>query len=112
MTLEFDPEPLAQLSQDLDVDAAREIIASYLEEAPQLVRDAHRALTSGDLHGFQRAVHTLKSISAHVGARRLSEAARALEVAARRGEAPRAAALSELQDQLDKVRQRLSDWRS
>jgi histidine phosphotransfer protein HptB len=110
MTLDFDPLPLAQLAKDLDVDTAKEIIQSFLAEAPGLVHDAQEARNAGRVEEFRRAVHTLKSIAANVGGARLSENAKAMELAAKEARLPPAPAVDELAAQLAALRPRLEAW--
>lgn len=71
-----------------DVEVIKELIQSYLAEAPRLLAEAKAALAAGDTPTFQRAVHTLKSTSATFGAMELAEASKAMEEAARSGVLP------------------------
>jgi HPt (histidine-containing phosphotransfer) domain-containing protein len=68
-----------------------ELIDSFLEDAPKLLGDMQRALAAGDAGLLQRAAHTLKSISADVGAQGLSRLCQALEAQAKAGEVTGAA---------------------
>ena len=61
------------------------IIAVYLEDSPRLIAQLERAAVGGDPIALRVAAHTLKSSSANVGARTLSDAARELEHGARDG---------------------------
>ena len=61
------------------------IIALYLEDAPRLIAQLERAVVGNDPIALRVAAHTLKSSSANVGARTLSDAARELEHGARDG---------------------------
>ncbi|MEA3143016.1 MAG: Hpt domain, partial [Thermoplasmata archaeon] len=51
-----------------DAEVVKELVQSYLEEAPRLLAEARAALAAGDAATVQRAVHTLKSTSATFGA--------------------------------------------
>jgi len=63
-----------------DTDAMiDDLIATYLENTPTLIRDLRRSLEKGDTALFIRAAHTLKSSSAAVGAIPLSRLAAGLE---------------------------------
>jgi HPt (histidine-containing phosphotransfer) domain-containing protein len=110
MDPDFDPAPLHQLAADLDVETTKEIIASYLGEAPTLLAAAVRSLRQNNIDEFRRAVHTLKSTSANMGATRLSESSKRLEAAAREGRLPTPDAVQELEVQFDAIRPRLLAW--
>lgn len=82
------PEP--QAAVDADVDAALErlghntglyasILTSYLEEIATLPDQLDSSLLAGDLTGATRLLHTLKGLSATVGASELAQVARQLE---------------------------------
>jgi len=59
------------------------VIGLFLEDTPQLLHGLHEALAANDVQAALRAVHTLKSSSAALGALPLSNAARLAEAAAR-----------------------------
>ena len=67
-----------------------ELIDSYSEDAPKLLGDMRRGLASGDSRLLQRAAHTLKSISADVGALGLSRLCKTLEEQGKAGTLERA----------------------
>ena len=87
-----------------DVEVVKELVQSYLEEAPRLLAEARTALTAGDAPTLQRAVHTLKSTSATFGALALAESSKAIEQAARAGVLPKVAQLADLETQFAAVR--------
>jgi len=62
-----------------------ELIATFLEDAPQLLADMRRALDGGDAAGLRLAAHSLKSNSADFGATALSELCRELEMMGKEG---------------------------
>jgi HPt (histidine-containing phosphotransfer) domain-containing protein len=64
----------------------------FLESAPALLKDLEYGASSGDTALLHRASHTLKSASANVGAALLSARCRELEMLARQGAVPDAAA--------------------
>jgi signal transduction histidine kinase/CheY-like chemotaxis protein len=78
---------------DSVLDELREVLGSevdkiiqvYLEDSPRLIAQLERAAIGGDPIALRVAAHTLKSSSANVGARTLSDAARDLEHGARDG---------------------------
>jgi CheY-like chemotaxis protein/HPt (histidine-containing phosphotransfer) domain-containing protein len=57
-------------------------VLSYVETTPQLISDLRLALEAGRWDDAHRFAHTIKSSSASLGARRLSELARSVELAA------------------------------
>jgi HPt (histidine-containing phosphotransfer) domain-containing protein len=71
-----------------EMEVVKELIQSYLEEAPKLLAEARSALGAKDAPGVQRAVHTLKSTSATFGAMSLSVLSKEVEQAARGGVLP------------------------
>jgi HPt (histidine-containing phosphotransfer) domain-containing protein len=87
-----------------DAEVVKELVQSYLEEAPRLLAEARAALAAGDAATVQRAVHTLKSTSATFGAMALAESSKALEHAARGGKLPTPAQLADLDAQFAAVR--------
>ena len=62
-----------------DREFVRELVESYLEDAPRQIDAIRAAVARGDVELVHRAAHTLKSISATIGAEALSAAARELE---------------------------------
>jgi HPt (histidine-containing phosphotransfer) domain-containing protein len=62
-----------------------ELIALYLEDAPQRLREMRAATEAADAAALQFAAHTLKSTSANMGALALSELSDELESLGREG---------------------------
>ncbi|HEX2066618.1 MAG TPA: Hpt domain-containing protein [Candidatus Thermoplasmatota archaeon] len=104
--MSVDEATLRALLDDMggDAEVVKELVQSYLEEAPRLLAEARVALAAGDAAALQRAVHTLKSTSATFGALQLAEASRAVEQGVRAGEMPAAAALAALETQFQAAR--------
>ena len=77
----IDAALLDSLEQAIGDDRAllRELIETYLEDAPRQIDMMRSGLAARDVEQSHRAAHTLKSISATVGATALSAAARELE---------------------------------
>jgi HPt (histidine-containing phosphotransfer) domain-containing protein len=73
------------LQQPNQSDLVRHVVEIYLNDAPQLISALETAAASGDFEGLRRNAHTLKSNSAHIGARALSMFAKELEAQARSG---------------------------
>jgi HPt (histidine-containing phosphotransfer) domain-containing protein len=93
--MSVDEGVLRQLVDDMggDMEVVRELLQSFLEEAPKLLAEGRQAAAAGDAPALQRAFHTLKSTSATFGAMELSAAAKAIEHAARGGALATAAQL-------------------
>ncbi len=61
----------------------RELMAVFAEHTPDRLRSVERSFAAGDLEATAAALHSLRSASGTVGARRLAELAGQLERAAR-----------------------------
>lgn len=95
MAQTLDPAALQRLRDDLaDEAAVRDILRSYIEEAPALLRALRQGLEARDAAAVAGAAHTLKSMSASVGALGLADLALALETPARSGDLGGAPALA------------------
>lgn len=57
------------------------VVEAWLRDAPNRISEARRAIEAGDRETAHRAVHSLKSTSATVGASRLAECCRLAEKA-------------------------------
>jgi HPt (histidine-containing phosphotransfer) domain-containing protein len=68
-----------------DIGFVRELIQTYLADAPAQLEAMTAAVEADDADALVRPAHTLKSSSATVGAMRLSSVARELEMAGRTG---------------------------
>ncbi len=81
----LDEGALAELRQSVDGDRdfVVELIEAFLADGATQVADIEAALAAGDAEALVRPAHTLKSSSATVGAVRLSDLARELEMAGR-----------------------------
>ncbi|HEX7786949.1 MAG TPA: response regulator, partial [Methylomirabilota bacterium] len=84
-----------------------ELIATFDQDAGELIAALRCALAAGDLDGFRRAAHSLKSTSESLGANGLAAGARELEAAARAGRlegaAGRVQALADRYEQVARV---------
>ncbi|WP_348303931.1 Hpt domain-containing protein [Methanothrix sp.] len=74
---------LRELQDDGDPDIVAEVGGLFLEHSPQKIAAILQAVENGDAKGLQTAAHSLKSSSAYVGAMRLSELSRELEMMGR-----------------------------
>lgn len=80
---EIDRTVFEELKQMSGADFIGELIDTYLEDAPQLIKDMKSSLKTNDAEVFRRAAHSFKSNSATFGANRLSMLAKELEMLGR-----------------------------
>lgn len=106
------PEPLEReaLNELLAMtggDAALfvELLDTFLTDADQYLGELEAAVAADDHAALQRPAHSLKSNALNVGATRLAELSRALELEARTGSVPAAG------DRVAAVREELSGVR-
>lgn len=83
----LDDNVLAELRESVGGDDAfvADLASTYLAEGPGHMQALEDAVARGDVAGAVRPAHTLKSSSASLGAMRLSEISRGIELAAREG---------------------------
>ncbi len=110
--MELDRSTFEELRQMSGADFIDELVDTYLEDAPKLVREMEAALKAKDAEAFRRAAHSLKSNSATFGAMRLSNLAKELEMLARENKLEAAAGLLPgVQSALDSVAEELKGLR-
>jgi len=103
----LDPTALEQLAaiRPSSQDLVARVIRLYLDSSESIQTEIREASEHGDAERLARAVHRLKSSSGEVGAVRLAELCRELEVHARSGSLEDAAArVADLERELDRVR--------
>lgn len=76
----IDPATFEQLQANAGADFVRELIDTFLAEAPAMLRDLRDAYEVGDAERFRRVAHSLKSNGNTFGALRLGALARDLEL--------------------------------
>lgn len=76
-------------------DLLARVVGLFESESPKLLQAMQDGLESGDCEMIRNAAHTLKSSSAYVGARDLSDGCRELEKVARDGNLPACVALAD-----------------
>jgi len=78
-------ERLAELMDtvDGDEDLLRELIGVFLEDAPRLLGQVHRALMTGDGTGLYRSAHTLKGSAGNFAAPQVVACIARIEAGAR-----------------------------
>ena len=84
----IDAPTFAELEASAGADFARELIGTFLEEAPTMLADLRSALAAGNAERFRRAAHSLKSNANTFGALALGALARELELKGLSGAAP------------------------
>ncbi len=75
----FDETVLTRLSETVGEDVMQEIIDLFRKHTPQRIEAAREGLRSGMLNEVARAMHSLKSSAAMIGASRVEEIARRME---------------------------------
>jgi HPt (histidine-containing phosphotransfer) domain-containing protein len=79
-TTTIDRATFAALEETTGADFARELVGTFLQEAPAMLHDLRDALAANDADRFRRAAHSLKSNSNTFGALSLGAMARDLEL--------------------------------
>jgi len=70
----------SELQEAAGADFVKELVQTFLEEAPTMLQELRDALATGDADTFRRAAHSLKSNSLTFGALALAALARELEL--------------------------------
>jgi HPt (histidine-containing phosphotransfer) domain-containing protein len=76
----IDKATFDELEQLSGAEFIKELIDTFLDDAPKLVSEIKSALEAQDADSFRRAAHSLKSNAATFGAMRLAELAKELEM--------------------------------
>ena len=80
MSSAIDPVAFAELQASAGADFVRELIDTFLEEAPPMLAELREALAGARAEPFRRAAHSLKSNASTFGAATLAAMARDLEL--------------------------------
>ena len=80
MATAIDPIAFAELQASAGADFVRELIDTFLEEAPPMLDELREALAGSRAEPFRRAAHSLKSNASTFGAATLAAMARDLEL--------------------------------
>ena len=89
-----------------------ELLDTFLTDADQYLGELDAAVAVGDHAALQRPAHSLKSNAMNVGATRLAELSRALELEARTGSVPAAdAQVAAVREELAIVRDAVASVR-
>jgi HPt (histidine-containing phosphotransfer) domain-containing protein len=99
-------ESLRQLTRPGEPDVLREVLATFLTDAPGRVAAITNAIQCKDAHALLRAAHTLKGAAASIGASGVQGRCCELESAARTGDVDQGAAtlVSALCQEFERVR--------
>jgi len=101
---------IRDMEDEDDPNMLADIIGLYLDMAPELLQVMQTAIAHKDAEPLRIAAHTLKSSSANVGARMLSDLCRELEELGRSGSLENAATkFSQLHHEYQRVDAALSD---
>jgi HPt (histidine-containing phosphotransfer) domain-containing protein len=76
----IDPDTYAELQATAGEDFVKELVDTFLEEAPAMLDELRAALGAGDAAAFRRAAHSLKSNGITFGATAFGAMARELEL--------------------------------
>jgi histidine phosphotransfer protein HptB len=77
----IDLATFTELQDAAGADFVKELVQTFLEEAPAMLRALREAAASGNADAFRRAAHSLKSNSLTFGASTLGAMAREQELA-------------------------------
>lgn len=81
--MQLDMATFEELKQISGADFINELVDTFLEDSPKLIREMKTALLSNDADSFRRAAHSLKSNSATFGATRLTVLSKEMEMLAK-----------------------------
>ena len=99
MSATIDPATFKGLQDAAGAPFVAELVDTFLEEAPRMLKDLEASLAARDAERFRRAAHSLKSNSHTFGALRLATLAKELELGgldhAASGEPPALVSLSQ-----------------
>jgi histidine phosphotransfer protein HptB len=99
----IDSATFEALQKTTGADFTRELVDTFLEEAPTMLADLRSALTAQDAVRFRRAAHSLKSNCNTFGALPLAAMARELELSGLPGGGDGAQSLAALDAEYSRV---------
>jgi histidine phosphotransfer protein HptB len=97
----IDRATFSELQEAAGADFVKELVQTFLEEAPVMLKELHDARASGDADTFRRAAHSLKSNCLTFGALKLGAMAREQELGGLADARPDA--LEALSDEYERV---------
>jgi HPt (histidine-containing phosphotransfer) domain-containing protein len=107
LTNSIDLATFKELQDTAGVEFVRELVGTFLEEAPVMLRDLQAALAARDAEKFRRGAHSFKSNSLAFGALTLAAIAREHEL----GGVDAGKPLAALEAEYGRVAQRLGELR-
>jgi HPt (histidine-containing phosphotransfer) domain-containing protein len=107
LTATIDLETFKRLQDAAGADFVRDLVGTFLEEAPRMLTDMHAARQASDAEKYRRAAHSLKSNSLTFGALNLADIARGHELAG----VAKAQPLAALEAEYDRVAKALGELR-
>ena len=78
----------AELQETMGSDFAAELVDTFLQEAPGMLKELRQAAAGNDPDGFRRAAHSIKSNASLFGATALADLARGMELGGLQAAAP------------------------
>lgn len=76
----IDPATFAELQEAAGAEFVTELVQTFLQEAPEMLKELRESQAAGNADSFRRAAHSLKSNSLTFGALALGAMARDLEL--------------------------------
>ena len=101
-------ESLRSIGRARDNNLLKNVLTMFLDRAPVLVEQIKAAIDQNDVVAIRETAHALKSSSANVGARRLSQLASEIETAARHDQVVTGAECEQLEHALATVAPQLA----
>jgi HPt (histidine-containing phosphotransfer) domain-containing protein len=88
-----------------------ELVDLFVDDVPARLESIREAMAAGDPEALLQTAHSLKGSAATLGADRMAEICRQMEVSGRAGEMPQGEGLFEsLEAEFEQVKRALADW--
>ena len=88
-----------------------ELVDLFVDDVPSRLESIREAMAAGDPEALVRTAHSLKGSAATLGADRMAELCRQMEVSGRAGEVPQGQGLLEsLEAEFEQVKRALAAW--
>ena len=107
----IDPTTFQNLIAGTDSAFVKELIDTFLDDAPTMLNDLRQSLAEKNAEVFRRAAHSLKSNGASFGALQLAAQAKDLELLGKTGDLAQVGdKLTVLTTEFDRVKVALRAW--